>query len=700
MNKFKKVFLSIFFVTAIICLPNFSMAKTLAVPSEFESIGNAISASSSGDTILVSPGTYYENLNIRRRINIESTSGYGNTVIDGSGKNTVVFFADTEHENGEVARIAGFTIRNGNSPEGRGGGITLYGSDTVIENNRIVDNHSGMDGGGILLNESSNGTIRNNVIESNTSFRFGGAIFVVKNSSPLIYSNNINNNQSTGANYGSWGSSGGAIYVDDYSSPQIVKNIIEHNTADFAGGGISLRKGSQAIISENAISYNDAAYGGGIHMETEGTSVRIIDNEINNNTAWKKTEFNGSGYGGGISVYNSTIAEIRDNRIHDNTGQSGGGGVVVSENAVATIKSNNIYKNKTITSSDYYTGGGIYVANATSYINNNVIYSNEARIGGGIGLETLANVYIKNNTIVKNKQINSFFPQVGGGINVRSTVGIAQIINNIISQNTGFQIYEEYKKATIQNNLINDDGEGMYYNYSTSALHSIDDINTNSNVNADSNITGTEDFIDSNGDDYSISPTSSAVNQGRNSGLAYDYTGNTRPAGISYDIGAFEYATEVNNREPVYRFWSDVNQRHFYTISSAERDLVFNNYPVVMWKYEGDVYQATPLNKCDGQKVYRFWSDAYQGHFYTMSDSEKNLVISSYPENIWKYEGEAFCAYGSNITGTTALYRFWSNENSGHFYTASSSEKDYVINNYDDNTWRYESVNFFVYSGR
>jgi hypothetical protein len=700
MNKFMKVFLGIFFVTLAVCLPNFSMAKTLTVPTEFGSIGSAISASNSGDIVLVSPGTYYENLSIRKRISVKSTSGYGSTIIDGSGKNSVVFFADLKQENGQVAEISGFTIRNGSSLEGRGGGVTLYGADVIIENNRIINNHSAMDGGGILLNESSNATIRDNIIESNASFRFGGAIFVVKNSNPLIYSNNISNNQSTGANYGGWGASGGAIYVDDYSSPQIIKNTIEYNTADFAGGGISLRKGSQAIISENAISYNDAAYGGGIHMETEGTSVRVIDNEIKNNTAWKKSEFSGSGYGGGVSVYNSTVAEIRDNRIHDNTGQSGGGGVVVSENAVATIKSNDIYKNKTIISADYHTGGAIYVANATSYIENNVIYSNQARIGGGIGLETLANVFIKNNTIVKNEQINSFSPQVGGGINVRSTVGTAQIINNIISQNTGFQIYEEYKKATIQNNLINDDGNGMYYNYNTSELHNIDSINTSGDINADSNISGTEDFVDSDDDDYSLGATSFSVNQGRNSGLAYDRSGNKRPTGASYDIGAFEYTIETNNRESVYRFWSDVSQRHFYTISSTERDLVFNNYPVVIWKYEGGAYQATPIDKCDGQKVHRFWSDAYQGHFYTMSESEKNLVISNYPDNIWKYEGEAFCAYSTNITGTAALYRFWSNKNSGHFYTASSSEKDYVINNYDDNIWKYESINFFVHPSR
>jgi len=43
--------------------------------------------------------------------------------------------------------------------------------------------------------------------------------------------------------------------------------------------------------------------------------------------------------------------------------------------------------------------------------------------------------------------------------------------------------------------------------------------------------------------------------------------------------------------------------------------------------------------------VYRFWSDTQQAHFYTIDEEEKEYVIATYPENVWRYEGIAFYAY-------------------------------------------------------
>jgi len=40
--------------------------------------------------------------------------------------------------------------------------------------------------------------------------------------------------------------------------------------------------------------------------------------------------------------------------------------------------------------------------------------------------------------------------------------------------------------------------------------------------------------------------------------------------------------------------------------------------------------------------IYRFWSDTKQGHFYTSSEDEKNHIIATYPESVWRYEGVAW----------------------------------------------------------
>jgi hypothetical protein len=141
---------------------------------------------------------------------------------------------------------------------------------------------------------------------------------------------------------------------------------------------------------------------------------------------------------------------------------------------------------------------------------------------------------------------------------------------------------------------------------------------------------------------------------------------------------------------PVYRFWSDEKQAHFYTISPAERDDVVNNYPDNVWRYEGIAYYAFS-NKVNGTiPIYRFWSDKYQGHFYTASESEKNSVIANYPDNVWYFEGVAYYAYPLNSSVGNTVYRFWSDKKGHHFYTASVAEKDHVIANYPDNVWRHE----------
>lgn len=142
---------------------------------------------------------------------------------------------------------------------------------------------------------------------------------------------------------------------------------------------------------------------------------------------------------------------------------------------------------------------------------------------------------------------------------------------------------------------------------------------------------------------------------------------------------------------PVYRFWSDQKQGHFYTISSDERDHVIKTYANSIWKYEGIAYNAL-VNQASGTKpVYRFWSDQKQGHFYTISEEEKDHVIATYDDFIWRYEGVAFYVYPLSYTGSAqTVYRFWSDTKQHHFYTASQEERDYVINTYDDSVWRYE----------
>jgi hypothetical protein len=149
---------------------------------------------------------------------------------------------------------------------------------------------------------------------------------------------------------------------------------------------------------------------------------------------------------------------------------------------------------------------------------------------------------------------------------------------------------------------------------------------------------------------------------------------------------------------PVYRFWSASLQGHFYTISESEKNKLITNYSSV-WKYEGvSFYAYQPgTQPADTQPVYRFWSPTKKAHFFTISSSEKDKLIVSY-SSVWSYEGIAWYAYqvGRQPAGTKPVYRFWSGSLGKHFYTVSESEKNKLIANYSS-VWKYEGIAWYAW---
>src|SRR3989338_3865864 len=102
----------------------------------FTTIQGAINAAINADTVLVSPGTYNETINFYgKAITVKGAKCASQTIIDGGGLGTVVYFGSGEGNN---SVLDGFTIKGGSAMYG--GGIRAINSSPIIKNNIITGN--------------------------------------------------------------------------------------------------------------------------------------------------------------------------------------------------------------------------------------------------------------------------------------------------------------------------------------------------------------------------------------------------------------------------------------------------------------------------------------------------------------------------------------------------------------------------------
>jgi len=253
-------------------------AADLLVPSQFLTIQAAIDAASNGDVIIVSQGTYFENIDFLGK-SISVTSNYhisgdvldiAETIIDGSmatdpDKGSVVSFITNENAD---AVLKGFTITGGTGTKTynpaddtyfrTGGGIIINQSSPTIIYNIITNNicvaEAGVTGagGGIRMGFGLP-TIENNIIESNTG-GYAGGIMIAYCGGAVLKNNLIANNTATGSFNG-----GGGVFVD-WEAITLENNTIVNNHSGDRGGAI-ISTGTSTIII-NSIIYGNTSDNG------------------------------------------------------------------------------------------------------------------------------------------------------------------------------------------------------------------------------------------------------------------------------------------------------------------------------------------------------------------------------------------------------------------------------------------------------
>ncbi|MBL7014543.1 MAG: T9SS type A sorting domain-containing protein [Candidatus Marinimicrobia bacterium] len=388
------------FITRIV------FGTTINIPDDYPYIQVGLYNANSGDTVLVQPGTYYENISWPQinGIRLISAGDTSNTIVDGSTTNGSVLsmLPTTSTIIDATTLIKGFKFTNG-VPEQQGGGIRLYNASPTINDVLLKGNSAPLYGGGLHAAAGSNPILENVTIIENSAY------------------------------------SGGGIYAED-SSPILINVTIIDNSADF-GGGITLDESSTILTNVMIINNQANEWGGGIYCSYSSSPV-LTDVIISGNS---------SSHGGGIFFsYYSSISTISNVIIKNNNVSDDGGGIFCDENSSPVFTNMSVYGNSA------YTGGGFYIDRSNPTLTNVVITSNSASYAGGIYIYGFGSSLDISYSKITNNNANVY----GGGMEINGAN--ANLTNVTISNNManygGGGIYLSHP-----NTNVNMENSIMYY---------------------------------------------------------------------------------------------------------------------------------------------------------------------------------------------------------------------------------------------
>jgi hypothetical protein len=264
----------ILFAALFLLVASAAHAVDIIVPGDYQTIQEAINNANHHDRVLVSPGTYDENITMRDSVHVVSSQGAAVTTIDGSGGvRTVV--ADSV-----AAVFDGFTVTGGTSPtNGAGMNVTGQGWEMIIQNCIFTGNSADGQGGGLA----------------------------VQNATAVIDGCEFTMNDAAG---------GAAVYVfGTFLVPVRFEScVIYNNTSTGPGGGIFVEEGLANVL--DTMIYNNSSTGLGGGVAADGGVTDIGNCSIYSNTA---------GEGGGVSFHNTAAGEVQSSTIHNNVANIGGG---------------------------------------------------------------------------------------------------------------------------------------------------------------------------------------------------------------------------------------------------------------------------------------------------------------------------------------------------------------------------------------
>lgn len=187
-------------------------AADLLVPQQYGTIQAAVNAASEGDRVLVSAGTYHEQVNLSGKgISLIGVGGAAATILDGDNIRTVIVGNDEP----STCRIQGFTIQRGFT-SGGGGGVSLSRSSATFDSC----------------------TFRSNRASSATL----------------------------------WGA---AAWRSEFGDPRVKNCLFVENESQVSTSCIYHYLGGSITISDCVFSDNTALYANAIHIQNEGGQINM-----------------------------------------------------------------------------------------------------------------------------------------------------------------------------------------------------------------------------------------------------------------------------------------------------------------------------------------------------------------------------------------------------------------------------------------
>ncbi|SES99864.1 parallel beta-helix repeat (two copies) [Methanococcoides vulcani] len=211
-----------------------------------DSIQDAVYGANNGDTIIVHPGVYTENVDVNKELTIKSSS---HAVVVADATDVDVFKVTADNVNISGFYVIGATTANG---------IFLNGVEgCIVTNNILSNNWQGIYLYGPYLDRSSNNNLTGNIVSDN---RYG--IFLSSSYNNNLTSNTVSNNVNDG------------IYVEDSYNNNLTSNTVSNNT----GHGIVLYYGGYNNLTSNTVSGNYW----GILLE-DSSNNNLTSNTVSNN---------------------------------------------------------------------------------------------------------------------------------------------------------------------------------------------------------------------------------------------------------------------------------------------------------------------------------------------------------------------------------------------------------------------------------